>query len=55
VAKRLNRRVGQGQSRRRMVEARVVDYVVSMRQLVMRKEKGWITLYCFIQQANGFE
>jgi hypothetical protein len=38
-----------------VIGTKEVEQVVSVRKLVMGKGKGWITLQCLIQQANGLE
>jgi len=38
-----------------VIGTKEVEQVVSVRKLVMGKGKGWITLKCLIQQANGLE
>src|SRR6266513_3950831 len=55
TAQRLNRRIGQRQACRRVVEIELVDRVVSLRQFVIGKKKRWITLDCLVQQPYGFE
>ena len=55
AAKRLNRRIGQRQACRRVVETELVDRVVSLRQFVIGKKKQWITLDCFVQQPYSLE